>query len=62
MPDELRKIILENNLRSVFQPIISLQTGDVIGCEALTRGPVDSKYINPEILLRKLKRIISFGI
>jgi len=55
MPDELRGIIASNNLRSVFQPIVSLQTGDVIGYEALTRGPVDSKYINPEILFEEAK-------
>ncbi|MGH4118172.1 GGDEF domain-containing protein [Clostridium sp.] len=55
MSDELREIISGNNLRSVFQPIVSLQTGDVIGYEALTRGPVDSKYINPEILFEEAK-------
>jgi EAL domain-containing protein (putative c-di-GMP-specific phosphodiesterase class I) len=55
MSDELRRIIASNNLRSVFQPIVSLQTGDVIGYEALTRGPVDSKYINPEILFEEAK-------
>ena len=55
MSDELRKIISSNNLRTVFQPIISLQTGEVIGYEALTRGPKDSKYINPEILFEEAK-------
>ena len=55
MSDELRGIIANNNLRSVFQPIVSLQTAEVIGYEALTRGPVDSKYINPEILFDEAK-------
>ncbi|HEY5561182.1 MAG TPA: GGDEF domain-containing protein [Clostridiaceae bacterium] len=55
MSDELRRIISSNNLRTVFQPIVSLQTGDVIGYEALTRGPKDSKYINPEILFEEAK-------
>lgn len=55
MSDELRGIIAINNLRSVFQAIVSLQTGEVIGYEALTRGPVDSKYINPEILFEEAK-------
>ncbi|MBU3189500.1 EAL and GGDEF domain-containing protein [Clostridium bowmanii] len=55
MSDELRRIIASNNLKSVFQAIVSLQTGDVIGYEALTRGPVDSKYINPEILFEEAK-------
>ena len=51
----LRKIISTNSLRSVFQPIVSLQTGDVMGYEALTRGPVNSKYINPEVLFEEAK-------
>lgn len=55
MSDELRRIIDNNDLRTVFQPIISLQTGDVIGYEALTRGPMDSKYINPELLFEEAK-------
>jgi diguanylate cyclase (GGDEF)-like protein len=55
MSDELRKIISSNNLRTVFQPIVSLQTGEVIGYEALTRGPKESKYINPEILFEEAK-------
>ncbi|MBU3185825.1 EAL domain-containing protein [Clostridium estertheticum] len=55
MSDELREIIFNNRLRSVFQPIISMQTGEVIGYEALTRGPKDSKYINPEILFESAK-------
>jgi len=56
MSDELKKVISSNNLRSVFQPIVSLQTGEVIGYEALTRGPVDSKYMNPEILFEEAKK------
>ena len=55
MSDELQEIISSNKLRSVFQPIISLQNGDVIGYEALTRGPKDSKYLNPEILFDEAK-------
>ena len=55
MSDELRRIIGSNDLRTVFQPIVSLQTGDIIGYEALTRGPKDSKYINPELLFEEAK-------
>ena len=55
MPDELKEIIYNNNLKTVFQPIVSLLTGDVIGYEALTRGPSNSKYINPEILFKDAK-------
>jgi diguanylate cyclase (GGDEF)-like protein len=55
MSDELRKIISSNDLKTVFQPIVSLQTGEVIGYEALTRGPKESKYINPELLFEEAK-------
>jgi diguanylate cyclase (GGDEF)-like protein len=55
MSDELRRIIGSNDLRTVFQPIVSLQTGDIIGYEALTRGPKDSKYMNPELLFEEAK-------
>jgi len=34
---ELRRIIINNDIRTVFQPILNLQTGEVIGYEALTR-------------------------
>jgi EAL domain-containing protein (putative c-di-GMP-specific phosphodiesterase class I) len=56
MFDQLREIIFENKLRTVFQPIISLRTGDVFGYEALTRGPKDSKYLNPELLFDDAKK------
>lgn len=55
MSDELRNIINNNLLRTVFQPIVSLQTGDVIGYEALTRGPAGSQYLNPELLFSAAK-------
>ncbi len=55
MSDELRRIICNNDLKTVFQPIVSLQTGDVLGYEALTRGPLSSKYTNPELLFEEAK-------
>ncbi|MBC7959555.1 MAG: GGDEF domain-containing protein [Vallitaleaceae bacterium] len=56
MSDELIRIISNNLLRTVYQPIISLQTGDVIGYEALTRAPADSKFANPEVLFEAAKK------
>lgn len=50
MLDELWDIIYGNKLRTVYQPIVSLENGEVMGYEALTRGPADSKYVNPELL------------
>lgn len=56
MQEHLKEIIEKNDLKTVFQPIISLQNGRIIGYEALTRGPIDSKYRNPEILFEDAKQ------
>jgi diguanylate cyclase (GGDEF)-like protein len=37
--DLLQEIILEDGLTPVYQPIVHLDSGDVFGFEALTRGP-----------------------
>jgi len=37
-------LIEQNELSVVFQPILSLRTGDVVGYEALTRAPADSPF------------------
>ncbi len=37
-------LIEQNALSVVFQPILSLQTGEVVGYEALTRAPADSPF------------------
>jgi len=34
---ELKRIIINNDIRTVFQPILNLKTGEIIGYEALTR-------------------------
>lgn len=44
----LQDIMLKRDVRSVFQPIISLRDGSILGYEALSRGPKDSKLENPE--------------
>ncbi len=44
---EIRKIIEEENIRVVAQPIISLVTGEVEGWEILTRGPEGTPYALP---------------
>ncbi len=39
-------LIEQNALSIVFQPILSLQTGEVVGYEALTRVPDDCPFAN----------------
>jgi len=43
-------ILEEKAIETVFQPVISLQTGQVYGYEALTRGPINTVLHNPENL------------
>ncbi|MEW9698396.1 GGDEF domain-containing protein [Paenibacillus sp. SI8] len=44
---QFRRIIEQQSIYSVYQPIISLQDGNVFGYEALTRGPKDSPFDSP---------------
>lgn len=43
-------MLKENNIQTVFQPIISLKDGSLYGYEALSRGPVQTILQNPEQL------------
>lgn len=53
--EEFCNIIETENINSVFQPIISLKNGSVIGYEALSRGPENSSMKSPEVLLNIAK-------
>ena len=46
----LQKIISQGSIVTFFQPIVSLQDLDILGYEALTRGPEDSGFDDPEVL------------
>jgi EAL domain-containing protein (putative c-di-GMP-specific phosphodiesterase class I)/GGDEF domain-containing protein len=48
--EELDRIITTENITTVFQPIVCLKDGNVIGYEALTRGPEDSPLKFPDKL------------
>lgn len=47
---ELKEIINHQSIRSVFQPVVSLTDGSVIGYEALSRGPQGSRLERPDAL------------
>ncbi len=49
---ELTKILDSKEITTVFQPIVNLKTGDIIGYEALSRGPVDSPLHLPDKLFK----------
>lgn len=43
-------ILNKAEISTVFQPIISLRSGEVYGYEALSRGPENTNMYNPEVL------------
>lgn len=50
LSEKLQEIINKSQISSVFQPIVSLRDGSVLGYEALSRGPKGSELENPEML------------
>ena len=47
---ELRRILDHGLVRAVYQPIVELDTGALVGFEALARGPEDSPLERPDQL------------
>jgi len=47
---DLQEVLLADQLSTVFQPIVELRTRQVLGYEALSRGPAGSVYQMPERL------------
>lgn len=50
--EDLDRIIEEKQIKTVFQPIISLKNGSVLGHEALSRMTCDTSIASPEELFR----------
>lgn len=48
--DELMRIIRDEAITPVFQPIVSLRDGSVLGYEALSRGPACAASTNLRML------------
>ena len=46
----LQEIILREDVRTVFQPIIDLNSRETLGYEGLTRGPQGTEYESPYML------------
>jgi EAL domain-containing protein (putative c-di-GMP-specific phosphodiesterase class I)/GGDEF domain-containing protein len=47
---QLQKIIIERRIYTVFQPIVDINTLEIIGHEALSRGPQGTEFDNPLML------------
>ena len=52
----LEQLLAERAVRTVFQPLIALDSGQVLGFEALSRGPAGSVLERPELLLAAARR------
>lgn len=46
----LQKIIIDQKIFTVFQPIVDMQTLEIIGHEALSRGPGNTEFDSPLLL------------
>ncbi|MEW5952583.1 MAG: GGDEF domain-containing protein [Bacillota bacterium] len=47
---EYKELLQNKNVNIVYQPIVGLVTGGIMGYEALSRGPADTFFANPENL------------
>lgn len=47
---EFKELLEGTGFNAVYQPIVSLQSGCVLGWEALTRGPRDSYFHSPDVI------------
>jgi EAL domain-containing protein (putative c-di-GMP-specific phosphodiesterase class I) len=48
--NNLNSIIANKQVTTVFQPIFNVQTKNILGYEALTRGPVNTEFFSPDVL------------
>ncbi|HAR44975.1 MAG: hypothetical protein A2X56_02670 [Nitrospirae bacterium GWC2_57_13] len=48
--EKLQELILKESIRTIFQPIVDFSRNEIIGYEALTRGPEGTEFENPYIL------------
>ncbi len=53
---KVENIIKERNIRTLYQPLISLEDGGILGYEALTRGPEGSDLEDPGNLFDAARR------
>jgi EAL domain-containing protein (putative c-di-GMP-specific phosphodiesterase class I) len=54
---ELRRIIRDAAVSTVFQPVVDLETRAVLGWEALSRGPKDSMFEMPRTMFALSSRL-----
>ena len=58
---ELKKVIREDGIRTVWQPVVELESGATHGFEALARGPKDSMFEMPRAMFALSGRVGASG-
>jgi len=48
--EKLQELIIKEEIRTIFHPIVDIKNNVIIGYEALTRGPAGTEYENPYVL------------
>ena len=48
--EQFKDVLVHRQIATLYQPIVDLSTGAVFAHEALSRGPADSPFENPEVL------------
>jgi EAL domain-containing protein (putative c-di-GMP-specific phosphodiesterase class I)/CheY-like chemotaxis protein len=48
--EQFKDVLVHRQIETLYQPIVDLSTGAVFAHEALSRGPADSPFENPEVL------------
>ncbi|MTI49842.1 EAL domain-containing protein [Sporosalibacterium faouarense] len=52
---EFKDIIDNRKIKTLYQPIVGLKSGDILGYEALSRGPQNSYYFSPLNLFKSAR-------
>ncbi len=55
-PSTIEQVLAQRGIRSVFQPIVEIATGQVVGHEALSRGPAGTGLESPAALFAAARR------
>ncbi|MEK6296710.1 MAG: diguanylate cyclase, partial [Paraburkholderia tropica] len=55
-PAGIEALIAQRQLRAVFQPIVDLDDGAILGYEGLVRGPAGSPLESPAALFAEANR------
>ena len=53
MDKTIHQIIEDEDIITLYQPIVNLATGEIMGYEALTRGPEWSKFFSPIAMIQE---------